>query len=64
MLQEEKSRKDIAKIIDVSTSTTSLELRKNCDMRIGTYNYDLSQRKYVMKKEDTSLIVWIKNAIQ
>ena len=46
MLQEGKSRKDIAKAIGVSTSTISRELRKNCDMRNGTYNYDLAQRKY------------------
>ena len=26
----------------VSTSTISRELRKNCDMRNGTYNYDLA----------------------
>ena len=44
MLQEGKSRKDIAKSIGVST--ISRELRKNCDMRNGTYNYDLAQRKY------------------
>ena len=41
MLQEGKSRKDIAKSIGVSISTISRELRKNCDMRNGTYNYDL-----------------------
>ena len=46
MLQEGKSRKDIAKAIGVSTSTISRELRKNCDMRSGIYNYDLAQRKY------------------
>ena len=46
MLQEGKSRKDIAKAIGVSTSTISRELRKNCNMRNGTYNYDLAQRKY------------------
>ena len=46
MLQEGKSRKYIAKAIGVSTSTISRELRKNCDMRNGTYNYDLAQRKY------------------
>ena len=46
MLQEGKSRKDIAKSIGVSISTISRELRKNCDMRNGTYNYDLAQRKY------------------
>ena len=46
MLQEGKSRKDIAKSIGVSVSTISRELRKNCDMRNGTYNYDLAQRKY------------------
>ena len=40
-LQEGKSRKDIAKSIGVSISTISRELRKNCDMRNGTYNYDL-----------------------
>ena len=38
--------KHIAKAIGVSTSTISRELRKNCDMRNGTYNYDLAQRKY------------------
>ena len=46
MLQEGKSRKDIAKAIGVSTSTIGRELRKNCNMRNGTYNYDLAQRKY------------------
>lgn len=46
MLQEGKSRKDIAKAIGVSTSTISRELRKNCDLRNGVYNYDLAQRKY------------------
>ena len=46
MLQEGKNRKDMAKAIGVSTSTISRELRKNCDMRNGTYNYDLAQRKY------------------
>ena len=45
-LQEGKSRKDIAKAIGVSNSTISRELRKNCDMRNGTYNYDLALRKY------------------
>ena len=49
MLQEGKSRKDIAKAIGVSTSTISRELRKNCDMRNGTYNYDLAQRKYEIR---------------
>ena len=46
MLQEGKSGKDIAKLKGVSTSTISCELLKNCDMRNGTYNYDLVQRKY------------------
>ena len=46
MLQERKSRKDIAKAIGVSTSTISRELRKNCDQRNGVYNYNLAQRKY------------------
>ena len=46
MLQEGKSRKDIAKAIGVSTSTISRELTKSCDMRNGSYNYDLAQRKY------------------
>ena len=46
MLQEGKSRKDIAKAIGVSASTISRELRKNCDMRNGAYNYELAQRKY------------------
>jgi len=46
MLQEGKSRKDIAKAIGVSTNTISRELRKNSGMRNGTYNYDLAQRKY------------------
>ena len=46
MLKEGKSRKDIAKAIGVSTSTISRELRNNCDMRNGTYNYGLAQRKY------------------
>ena len=46
MLQEGKGRKDIAKAIGVSTSTISRELRKNCDLRNGVYNYDLAQRKY------------------
>ena len=46
MLQEGKSRKDIAKAIGVSTSTISRELRKNCDLRNGVYNYELAQRKY------------------
>ena len=46
MLQEGKSRKDIAKAIGVSTSTISRELHKNCDLRNGVYNYDLAQRKY------------------
>ena len=46
MLQEGKSRKDIAKSIGVSTSTISRELRKNCDLRNGVYNYELAQRKY------------------
>ena len=45
-LQEGKSRKDIAKSIGVSISTISREFRKNCNMRNGTYNYDLAQRKY------------------
>ena len=44
MLQEGKSQKDIA--IGVSTSTIIRELRKNCDLRNGIYNYDLAQRKY------------------
>ena len=46
MLQEGKSRKDIAKAIGVSTSTISRELRKNCDLRNGVYNHELAQRKY------------------
>ena len=46
ILQEGKSRKDIAKAIGVSPSTISRELRKNCDMRNGAYNYKLAQRKY------------------
>ena len=46
MLQEGQSRKDIVKAIGVSTNTISRELRKNCVMRNGTYNYYLIQRKY------------------
>ena len=46
MLQEGKNRKDIAKAIGVSTSTISRELRRNCDKRNGSYDYDLAQRKY------------------
>ena len=46
MLQEGKSRKDITMAIGVSTSAISRQLRKNCNMRNGTCNYDLAQRKY------------------
>jgi IS30 family transposase len=46
MLQERKSRKAIAKTIGVSESTISRELRRNCDKRNGSYDYDLAQRKY------------------
>ena len=49
MLQEGKSRKDIAKTIGVSTSTISRELRKNCDLRNSVYKYDLAQRKYEIR---------------
>ena len=46
MIQEGKHRKDIAKAIGVSESTISRELRRNCDKRNGSYDYDLAQRKY------------------
>ena len=67
MLQEGKSRKDIAKAIGVSTSTISRELRKNCDMRNGTYNYDLAQRKYETRLKlrfgDTIEVAWTQTCL-
>ena len=42
MLQEGKSRENIAKAIGVSAGSINCELRKDCDMRNGVYNYDLA----------------------
>ena len=43
--QEEYQQKDIARVVGVSCSTISRELRRNCDLRSGKYVMDLAQRK-------------------
>ena len=51
MLQEEYQQNEIAKVIGVSKSTISREIRRNCDKRSGKYNNDLAHRKAQGRKK-------------
>ncbi len=51
MLQEEYLQNEIAKVIGVSKSTISRELKRNCDKRSGKYNSDLAHRKAQDRKK-------------
>ena len=51
MLQEEYLQNEIAKVIGVSKSTISRELKRNCDKRSGKYNNDLAHRKAQGRKK-------------
>ncbi|MFR9575530.1 MAG: IS30 family transposase [Rikenellaceae bacterium] len=51
MLQEEYLQNEIAKVIGVSKSTISRELKRNCDKRSGKYNSDLAHRKAQGRKK-------------
>ena len=50
--QEEYQQKDIARVVGVSSSTISRELRRNCDLRSGKYVMDLAQRKADERKHN------------
>ena len=50
--QEEYQQKDIARVVGVSCSTISRELRRNCDLRSGKYIMDLAQRKADERKHN------------
>ena len=50
--QEEYQQKDIARVVGVSCSTISRELRRNCDLRSGKYVMDLAQRKAEERKRN------------
>ncbi len=51
MLQEEYQQNEIARVIGVSKSTISRELKRNCDKRNGKYNNDLAHRKAQGRKK-------------
>jgi len=42
---------EIAMVIGKDKSVISRELRRNCDKRNGSYNFDLAQRKYDQRQE-------------
>jgi len=52
MLKQGKSQKEIAEFIGKDKSVISRELRRNCDKRNNTYDYEMAQRKYEMRKKN------------
>jgi len=54
MIENRYSQKQIAEAIGKNKSVISRELKRNCDMRSGKYNFDLAQRKYEKRKQEKS----------
>ena len=52
MKQQGFKQVEIAMAIGKDKSVISRELRRNCDKRSGSYNFDLAQRKYDQRQED------------
>jgi IS30 family transposase len=51
LLQSGVKQKDIASAINKDKSLISRELRRNCDKRSQTYEFDLAQRKYEKRQK-------------
>lgn len=52
MKQQGFKQVEIAMAIGKDKSVISRELRRNCDKRSGSYNFDLAQRKYDQRQEN------------
>jgi len=46
LLDQNFKKSDIAVLIGKDKSVVTRELKRNCDLRSGKYNYQLAQRKY------------------
>jgi IS30 family transposase len=64
MLNTGNSRKQICKAIGRDKSVLSRELRRNCDLRSGKYNYDLAQRKYEKRQDEIPKKIHFTSSIQ
>ena len=52
MKQQGYKQIEIAKVIGKDKSIVSRELKRNCDKRSSSYNYDLAQRKYEQRQKN------------
>ncbi|MFT5252595.1 MAG: IS30 family transposase [Flavobacteriales bacterium] len=68
LLEENFSKSDIAIVIKKDKSVLTRELKRNCYLRSGKYDFDLAQRKYEKQQKDKTkrndLIVKIKERIK
>lgn len=52
MKKQGHNQKEIALAIEKDKSVVSRELKRNCDMRSGKYDFDLAQRKYQQRQKE------------
>lgn len=68
LLEQNFSKSQIALLIKKDKSVLTRELKRNCDLRSGKYDYDLAQRKYERRQRDkpkrTDLTAEIKETIK
>lgn len=54
LLEQNFSKSEIALVIKKDKSVLTRELKRNCDLRSGKYDFDLAQRKYEKRQKDKS----------
>ena len=68
LLEQNFSKSEIAIVIKKDKSVLTRELKRNCDLRSGKYDFDLAQRKYEKRQKDKTkrndLTVEIKERIK
>lgn len=52
LLDQNFSKSEIAIVIKKEKSVLTRELKRNCDLRSGKYDFDLAQRKYEKRQKD------------
>ena len=52
MLEQGKTKTEVAKIINKDKSVVTREIQRNSDQRSGTYRYELAHRKYEKRMKE------------
>ena len=64
MLKEGHTQSEIARVIGKNKSVVSREIKRNRDLRSGSYSQDLAQRKYQKRQKEKPKRVRFTDAVK